>query len=456
MAKLREIERAASLLAERDSGGAGGGYELEISNQDGSKIELPAADRKAFSLGALLHAKATAHIGSLSRRLRAALESLPPPLAEEEEAELKAAIALSKGEGIDEAATREGQQEGGGEEGGGPEGGGCVASLSEAKHLLEEAEAAFALLSPRFASLGDNVALCSLECVWVVTLQQLLARSSTVEAATLDQATGATRRLERVAALLRGAWRERAVYVRLHLLQGALRLYRGEAHDARSDLARAESLRQELSICPHDQPKIASLLELGVPLRSARAALLATGKDVTRAAEFALTRHAAEVAEERDAAERRRQTRALVQSLVAMGFGPRKAAAALRRSKNDLAQAVVELTREVERGGGGGGGGGGGSGGGGGGGGGEGEGGGGGGGGAGGEGTDPSAPVSPTAHLPADAAQREANRAIDQAIEAAELGAAVAAAAGAYDEVDLRLEGLVLGHLLALVAARGA
>lgn len=190
MAKLREIERAASLLAERDSGGAGGGYELEISNQDGSKIELPAADRKAFSLGALLHAKATAHIGSLSRRLRAALESLPPPLAEEEEAELKAAIALSKGEGIDEAATREGQQEGGGEEGGGPEGGGCVASLSEAKHLLEEAEAAFALLSPRFASLGDNVALCSLECVWVVTLQQLLARSSTVEAATLDQATG--------------------------------------------------------------------------------------------------------------------------------------------------------------------------------------------------------------------------------------------------------------------------
>jgi len=236
------------------------------------------------------------------------------------------------------------------------------------------------------------------------------------------------------------------VYVRLHLLQGALRLYRGEAHDARSDLARAESLRQELSICPHDQPKIASLLELGVPLRSARAALLATGKDVTRAAEFALTRHAAEVAEERDAAERRRQTRALVQSLVAMGFGPRKAAAALRRSKNDLAQAVVELTREGGGGGGGGSGGGGG----------EGEGGGGGGGGAGGEGTDPSAPVSPTAHLPDDAAQREANRAIDQAIEVAELGAAVAAAAGAYDEVDLRLEGLVLGHLLALVAARGA
>jgi len=223
------------------------------------------------------------------------------------------------------------------------------------------------------------------------------------------------------------------VYVRLHLLRGALRLYRGEAHDARSDLARAESLRQELSICPHDQPKIASLLELGVPLRSARAALLATGKDVTRAAEFALTRHAAEVAEERDAAERRRQTRALVQSLVAMGFGPRKAAAALRRSKNDLTQAVVELTREVEGGGGGGGGGSG-----------------------GGEGTTPSAPVSPTARLPDDAAQREANRAIDQAIEAAELGAAVAAAAGAYDEVDLRLEGLVLGHLLALVAARGA
>ena len=45
------------MISERAAGDAHGTVEMSLTNQDGSTLELPEADRKALSLGMMLHAK---------------------------------------------------------------------------------------------------------------------------------------------------------------------------------------------------------------------------------------------------------------------------------------------------------------------------------------------------------------------------------------------------------------
>ena len=54
MKRLADVEAAARLISDRDGAGL---VELSLTNQDGSAISMPEADRKALSLGMMLHAK---------------------------------------------------------------------------------------------------------------------------------------------------------------------------------------------------------------------------------------------------------------------------------------------------------------------------------------------------------------------------------------------------------------
>jgi hypothetical protein len=140
---------------------------------------------------------------------------------------------------------------------------------------------------------------------------------------------------------------QRAVYVKLHLLQGALAFVNGEPCDARSCLTRAEALRREVSLTAEDDGKLASLVALGISEKSARESLLACSKDVDRAAARALEKEAAERARaaarraEREMAKygktaRGRYVDARALALVSsVGYEASVAAEALRRSEND-------------------------------------------------------------------------------------------------------------------------
>ena len=103
------------------------------------------------------------------------------------------------------------------------------------------------------------------------------------------------------------AGQQRAVYVRLRLLQGALSFHRGELHDAQSLLRRAESLRAELTLTAADGSKMAELLAMGFPQHEARSALLACAKDVGAAAACVLQRRAAAEARVKAEGDKRRR-----------------------------------------------------------------------------------------------------------------------------------------------------
>ena len=79
MSRLHEVETAAAAMAERVGLGPvdGRGFDLTITNQAGAVIELPESGRRAFALGALLHAKGRA----LLDRAAAVLDSARGPRA---------------------------------------------------------------------------------------------------------------------------------------------------------------------------------------------------------------------------------------------------------------------------------------------------------------------------------------------------------------------------------------
>ena len=54
MKRLADVEAAARLISDRDGAGL---LEMSLTNQDGSAMSMPEADRKALSLGMMLHAK---------------------------------------------------------------------------------------------------------------------------------------------------------------------------------------------------------------------------------------------------------------------------------------------------------------------------------------------------------------------------------------------------------------
>tara|TARA_B100000795_G_C22606377_1_gene363286 strand:+ start:72 stop:611 length:540 start_codon:yes stop_codon:yes gene_type:complete len=57
MKRLADVEAAARLISDRDGAGL---LEMSITNQEGSAMSMPEADRKALSLGMMLHAKVKA------------------------------------------------------------------------------------------------------------------------------------------------------------------------------------------------------------------------------------------------------------------------------------------------------------------------------------------------------------------------------------------------------------
>ena len=185
--RMRAVEMAAAALSERVGLGPmdGGEYELQLTNQDGSEIKLAPTDRKGFSMGALLHAKAKALLTECSAEVVEALTSAsiadaagaeanasPPEPSVTDETDVSMAEPSTVG-----VCTPDTAPEASGEP---PAAIDALTALGRAlddvEELLEQAESAFSLVSPRILALGDNAALCLLDCVWCSLLRRLIRR----------------------------------------------------------------------------------------------------------------------------------------------------------------------------------------------------------------------------------------------------------------------------------------
>ena len=202
--RMRAVEMAAAALSERVGLGPmdGGEYELQLTNQDGTEIKLAPTDRKGFSLGALLHAKAKALLTERSAEVVGALTSASiadaagaeanasppePSVTDESDVSMDEPSTLTKptdesGVSMDEPSTvgvcmPDTAPEASGEP---PAAIDALTALGRAlddvEELLEQAESAFSLVSPRILALGDNAALCLLDCVWCSLLRRLIRR----------------------------------------------------------------------------------------------------------------------------------------------------------------------------------------------------------------------------------------------------------------------------------------
>lgn len=158
--------------------------------------------------------------------------------------------------------------------------------------------------------------------------------------------------MNRVMHLKGNAVNEKAIFVRLHLLQAILMFHDNKRNEAYTKICQAESELRALKI---DETQLQSLMEMGYEMTESRIALRSCQNDVTSAIQFIIDRRSKRTT----AREKSKQERASVRksggqaamdkkwvnprsvhSLVEMGFPENLSAAALRKSDNNVSIAV--------------------------------------------------------------------------------------------------------------------
>ncbi|XP_072110194.1 NEDD8 ultimate buster 1-like [Mobula birostris] len=196
----------------------------------------------------------------------------------------------------------------------------------------------------------DNHAVLQLEIVWCfLQLEQLdclrdaeerLKRAQT----RLNNCYGEN--LERLYNLKGSTANEQVLYLRLMLLQGVVLFHKGKLQEARNHLNEAEVLLAKLSV---DDKKVVQLMSLGFTAQEARLGLRACDDDINLAASHIYQRRE-EKAEIRgkERAERKRRKQEAINSLIAMGFSEKAATKAFRSANNNLERAMEILQYSSE------------------------------------------------------------------------------------------------------------
>jgi len=162
MRRIEVIEAAARAVSERlGMGGVGGGRgAMRLEDQDGRAVAMDPADRKAFALGCLIYARGRQLLDACSQSLLCVAHSQPAQagadvrMETEQEAAESAAVAVAPTTASSSLSATDAD----------------ATSLEEALELFQISEGAFELLSPKWVSATDNVALCLLDSVWATLL----------------------------------------------------------------------------------------------------------------------------------------------------------------------------------------------------------------------------------------------------------------------------------------------
>lgn len=226
----------------------------------------------------------------------------------------------------------------------------------EALLLLLEADEHFNSCNSKFLETVDNYALLNLDIVWCY-----LCLKNVSQLPDADRRLGICERSFlrsygenycRLYALKGRGCPERALIMRLHLLQGVVLFHQNRRDAAYERFEAAATVLNELKV---NDEQLVFLVEMGFDVAEARLALRSSSGDVERAVQL-IHQRKKQLAEARKSskAERamhRRYAKQATQdsdwvnprsvcTLTEMGFERRLAAAALQRTKNDVPRAV--------------------------------------------------------------------------------------------------------------------
>uniref|UniRef100_A0A3P8WVY4 Negative regulator of ubiquitin like proteins 1 n=1 Tax=Cynoglossus semilaevis TaxID=244447 RepID=A0A3P8WVY4_CYNSE len=209
-------------------------------------------------------------------------------------------------------------------------------------HLLQ-ADQQFSMCDSALLRSVDNFAVLQLDIVWCYRALEALSclddgrsRLQRAEECFL-QCYGEQR--ERLLMIQGNTGREEVLFLRLHLLQSLLAYIEGNDAQARQQMSKVDSLYARLSL---DSEKMAQLMALGFSEREARLGLRACGGDLQEAAIHISSRREREELKQRE--QQKRMTRmANIAALMELGFSRRDAARALHHANGDVNKACEIL-----------------------------------------------------------------------------------------------------------------
>lgn len=226
----------------------------------------------------------------------------------------------------------------------------------EALLLLLEADEQFNACDSKFLETVDNYALLNLDIVWcylcLKNVSQLPDADRRLSICERSFQRSYGENYSRLYALKGRGCPERALIMRLHLLQGVVLYHQNQRDAAYERFEAAAAVLSELKV---NDEQLLLLVEMGFEVSEARLALRSSSGNVERAVQYIQQRKqqlsdARKQSKGERAMHRRYAKQATKDSdwvnprsvctLTEMGFDRRLAAAALRRTQNDVPRAV--------------------------------------------------------------------------------------------------------------------
>ncbi|KXJ78706.1 hypothetical protein RP20_CCG003797 [Aedes albopictus] len=222
-------------------------------------------------------------------------------------------------------------------------------NFEEALLLFLEADNDFRTCNCQLLAVVDNYALLNLDIVWCYLCLK-----------NMNQLPDAEQRLLLCEEKFRQSGSEKALLLRLHLLKAVLFFHQNKREEAKIMFQVVETELQSLTV---DDGCLTTLLEFGFELSESRIALRATSNNVEAAVDFINNRREIVAANEKKSKreknlykkighERADEVRInvdLVDQLVEMGYAESFAAMALKKSNNDILNALNELQNNHEQ-----------------------------------------------------------------------------------------------------------